>query len=87
MKKTSLKAKEALASAVEKHSCLYNNKEKDRLQNPWVETENTLELERGKTYFAYDVVYPTTLENYRKRRSLIYLQSYNLLNPIITFSY
>ena len=57
MKKTSLKAKEALASAVEKHSCLYNKadpgyKEKDRLQNPWVEIENTLELERGKTYFA-----------------------------------
>ena len=57
MKKTSLKAEEALASAVGKYPCLYNKadpgyKEQDRLQNAWVEIENTLGLERGKTYFA-----------------------------------
>ena len=57
MKKINLKAEEALASAVEKYPCLYNKadlgyKEKDRLQNAWVEIENTLGLERGKTYFA-----------------------------------
>ena len=57
MKKTSLKAEEALASAVEKYPCLYNKadpryKEKDRRQNTWVEIEHTLGLERGKTYFA-----------------------------------
>ena len=57
MKKTSLKAEEALASAVGKYPCLYNeadpgHKEKDRRQNAWVEIENTLGLERGKTYFA-----------------------------------
>ena len=57
MKKTDLKAEEALASAVEKYPCQYNKadpsyKEKDRRQNTWVEIENTLGLERGKTYFA-----------------------------------
>ena len=57
MKKTSLKAEEALASPVEKYPCLYNKadpgyKEKDRRQNSWVKIENTLGLERDKTYFA-----------------------------------
>ena len=57
MKKTSLKAEEALASAIEKYPCLYSkadpgNKEKDWRQNAWVEIENTLQLERGKKYFA-----------------------------------
>ena len=57
MRKTSLKTKEALASAVEKYPSLYNKadpgyKKKNRQQNAWVEIENTLGLERGKTYFA-----------------------------------
>ena len=57
MKKTSLKAEEALASAVEKYPCLYNKvdlgyKEKYRRQNACIEIENTLGLERGKTYLA-----------------------------------
>ena len=57
MKKRSLKAEEALASAVEKYPCLYNKadpgyNEKDRRQDAWVKIENTLGLERGKTYFA-----------------------------------
>ena len=57
MNKTSLKAEEPLASAVEKYPCLYNKadpgyKEKDRRQNAWVEIENIVGLERGKTYFA-----------------------------------
>ena len=57
MKKTSIKAEEALASVVEKYPCLYNKadpgyKEKDRWQNAWVEIENILGLERGRTYFG-----------------------------------
>ena len=49
MRKTSLKAEEALAPAVEKYPCLYNNadpgyKEKDRQQNAWVKIENNLGL-------------------------------------------
>ena len=57
MKKTSLKAEEASASAVEKYPCLYNKvdpgyKEKDRWLNAWVEVENSLRQERGKKYFA-----------------------------------
>ena len=57
MKKIDLKAEEALASAVVKYPCLYNKadlgyKEKDRRQNACIETENTLGLERGKTYLA-----------------------------------
>ena len=57
MKKTSSKAEEALASAVEKYPCLYSQadqgyKQKDIQQNAWVEIESTLGLKRGKTYFA-----------------------------------
>ena len=57
MKKTSIKAEEALASVVEKYPCLYNKadpgyKEKYRQQNASVKIENTLGLERGETYFA-----------------------------------
>ena len=57
MKKTSSKAEEALASAVEKFPCLYSKadlgyKQKDIQQNAWVEIENTLGRKRGKTYFA-----------------------------------
>ena len=54
MKKTRLKVEEALASAVEKYPCLYRGQIQGtkRRQNAWVEIENTLELERGKAYFA-----------------------------------
>ena len=57
MEKTSLKTEEDLVSAVEKYPCLYNKadpgyKEKDRWQNAWVEIENILGLERGRTYFG-----------------------------------
>ena len=48
---------DSVASVVEKYSCLYNKadpgyKDKDRQKNAWVEIENTLGLERGKTYFT-----------------------------------